>query len=108
MNKKLAGVVVALVVICCLNHQSVYAQSNIYKLHALFLYNFTKHVQWNDLGDNFTIGVFGSEKALKEIKANFSGKKVSGKEIKVINVGGIGDANGSQLVYMPKSNKTKS
>lgn len=67
MNEKLAGIVVALIFFCCLNHQSAYAQSNVYELHSLFIYNFTKHIQWNNIGDNFTIGVFGSQNALKEV-----------------------------------------
>ncbi len=81
MNKKLAGIAVVLAFYCCLNHQSVYAQSNVYKLHSLFIYNFTKHIQSNVVGDKFIIGVFCSQNALKEIKAIFAGKVVSEKEI---------------------------
>lgn len=84
-----------------------YGQANIYKIHSLFMYNFTKHIQWSEVGDTFTIGVFGSENALREVKSNLTGKKFLGKDIRVINVVGIGDANTSQLVYMPKSNKSK-
>ena len=47
------------------------------------------------------------EQTLKEVKANFKGKSFSGKEIRVINIVGIGDANASQMVYFPKSNKSK-
>ena len=90
-----------------INYNNAYAQANIYKLHSLFIYNFTKHIQWPEVGDKFTIGVFGNESALKEVKANFTGKKFSGKDIRVINIVGIGDANASQLVYMPKSTKSK-
>jgi len=104
---KLVRVIVIIAFFYSVNHSCVYAQANIYKLHSLFIYNFTKHIQWSEVGDNFTIGVFGSETALKEIKANFSGRKFSGKDIRVINVAGIGDANASQLVYMPKSTKSK-
>jgi hypothetical protein len=71
------------------------------------MYNFTKHIQWSEVGDVFTIGVFGSANALKEVKANFTGKKFSGKDFRVINIVGIGDVNASNLVYMPKSNKNK-
>lgn len=92
---------------CLLSISTAYSQANIYKLHSLFMYNFTKHVQWGTVGDTFTIGVFGSQTALKEVKANFQGKKFGSKEIRVINVVGIGDANASQMVYMPKSNKNK-
>ncbi len=83
------------------------AQTNVYKLHALFIYNFTKYIQWTSVGETFTVGVYGSETALKEIKANFVDKKFSGKEIRVINIAGIADANVCQLVYAPKSSKAK-
>ena len=98
---------VGLILISTLNLTPVFGQTNMYKLHSLFMYNFTKHIQWNEVGETFTLGVFGSEIALKEVKANLAGKKYLGKDIRVINVVGIGDANTSQLVYMPKSNKSK-
>ena len=101
---RIVGIVLLAVGIQC---NTVNAQTNLYKLHSLFLYNFTKHIQWSNVGDVFTIGVYGSNNAMQEVKANFNGKKFSGKEIRVINVAGIGDVNASQLVYMPKSNKSK-
>jgi len=107
MERQVFRIVGAIIVFFFICSGLVSAQSNIYRLHSLFIYNFTKHIQWTDVGDNFTIGVYGSENAMKEVKANFSGKKFSGKEIRVINVVGIGDANASQLVYVPKSNKSK-
>ncbi len=107
MRQKAILAISAVVIFCCASHNPVYAQSNIYKLHSLFMYNFTKHVQWENVGDKFTIGVFGSEKVLNEIKKNFAGKTFSGKEIRVINIVGVGDANASQMVYAPRSNKSK-
>jgi len=104
---KLFKIIFAIVFFWLIGNDAVHAQSNIYKLHSLFITNFTKHVQWNDIGDSFTIGVYGSANALKEIKANFTGKKFSGKDIIVISVSGIGEANACQLIYMPKSNKNK-
>ena len=107
MYKQLIRLVSVFIILYCTNINLAQAQANIYKLHSLFMYNFTKHIQWTEVGDIFTIGVFGSTNALNEVKANFTGKKFSGKEIKVINIAGIGDVNSSQMVYMPKSNKNK-
>jgi len=107
MYRQLNRILGLVIVLFCINTNYIQAQTNIYKLHSLFMYNFTKHIQWSDVGDKFTIGVYGSPIALKEVKANFTGKKFSGKEIRVINIVGIGDANASQLVYMPRSNKSK-
>jgi hypothetical protein len=81
------------------------AQDNIYKLHALFLYNFTKHVQWNEVGEIFTIGVYGSDLALSALKENLNGKKFGTKDIRVIRVAGLGDVKASQILFTPKSNK---
>ncbi len=107
MYKKLTWIIVGVAFFYGVNSYTVKAQSNIYKLHSLFMYNFTKHVQWQEVGDIFTIGVFGSDLALKEVKENFNGKKFSGKDIRVINIVGTGDVNASQMVYFPKSNKNK-
>ncbi len=84
------------------------AQANVYKIHSLFMYNFTKHIQWSeDVGDTFTIGVYGSNTALAEVRSNFSGKKFSGKDFRVINIAGLGDVKTSDMVYFPKSNKNR-
>lgn len=107
MNRKLNKIIIATVFICIVNQNTVQAQTSIYKLHSLFIYNFTKHIQWNSIGENFTIGVYGSEPAFKEVESNFSGKKVAGKEIQVIKVNNTGDVRTSQVVYTPKSNKAK-
>lgn len=107
MRNRITGTLVGMLIFGCLCSTSLKAQVNIYKLHSLFMYNFTKHVQWSEVGDNFTLGVFGSDLALKEVKANFEGKKYGGKDFRVINVAGIGDANACQMVYFPKSNKNK-
>jgi hypothetical protein len=107
MYRKFAWIIVGAVLVCSVSSSTVIAQTNIYKLHSLFMYNFTKHVQWKEVGDSFTVGVFGSDLALKEVKENFNGKKFSGKDIHVISITGTGDVNTCQMVYFPKSNKNK-
>lgn len=91
-----------------LQQNNTQAQANVYKIHSLFMYNFTKHIQWSeDVGDTFTIGVYGSNTALAEVRSNFSGKKFSGKDFRVINIAGLGDVKTSDMVYFPKSNKNR-
>lgn len=107
MIKKITKIPIVLILLYFTCIQSGYTQSSIYKVHSLFIYNFTKHIKWNGINESFTIGVFGSESAMKVIKKNFTGKKFSGKEIRIISIKELSDANQSQLVYMPKSNKNK-
>ena len=107
MKRAIAGFTLVMLYALVQMNQLQAQQSNIYKLHSLFIYNFTKHIQWNSVGESFTIGVYGSEAALKEVRANFADKKYSGKEFKIINIASVSDANSSNLVYFPKSAKNK-
>lgn len=83
------------------------AQSNFYKLHSLFIYNFVKNTQWQNVGNKFLIGVYGSDNAMKILKGNLAGKKAGSKDIEIVKVNSPADANNCQVVYAPKSNKTK-
>lgn len=82
--------------------------ANVYKVQSLFLYNFTKHVKWeNTEGSTFTVGIYGNSKAFSEIKANLGSKSVWGKKINVIVVTSPADLSKCHLAYMPKSNTKK-
>lgn len=83
------------------------AQTNFYKLHSLFIYNFIKNIQWQSVGDKFVIGVYGSDNAMKVLKENLAGKRMGSKDIEIIKVNTPSDADRCQVVYTPKSNKTK-
>jgi len=83
------------------------AQSNFYKLHSLFIYNFVKNIQWQNVGNKFLIGVYGSDNALKVLKENMAGRMAGSKNIEIVKVNSAADANNCQVIYAPKSNKTK-
>jgi len=86
---------------------NVQAQSNIYKLHSLFIYNFTKHIQWPQDGGSFTIGVYGSDIALNSLKSSLGTKKVWNQPINFVKIESAGDAASCHLIYAPKSNRSK-
>jgi hypothetical protein len=50
---------------------------------SLFIYNFTKHVEWpiEYNGTEFIIGVVGNEETIKQLESFMNQKKVSGKKI---------------------------
>lgn len=80
----------------------------VYRIQSLFLYNFTKHVKWeNTEGATFTIGIYGSPNAFSEIKSNLESKLVWGNKINVIQIESPEDINKCHIAYMPKSNKKK-
>jgi len=104
------SVVAAFLGLCIIGTMSeVRAQeTSIYRLQSLFLYNFTKHIKWENVeGQTFTVGIYGNTEALNEINANLSTKTVWGKNIKVIAINSAAEASKCQIVYLPKSNRKK-
>jgi hypothetical protein len=82
--------------------------SNLYRIQSLFLYNFTKHVKWEQSsGERFTIGIYGSTIAFNEIKQNLESKKVWGQDINIVEINSPSDANNCHIAYITKSNKRK-
>ncbi len=83
-------------------------ENNIYRLQSLFLYNFTKHVKWeNTEGSTFTVGIFGNQDAYNEIRNNLGDKMVWGNKINVIQINSSADISKCHIAYLPKSNKKK-
>ncbi len=85
----------------------VFGQANVYKLHSLFIYNFTKHIQWQETGGSFTIGVYGNDIAMNVLKENLENKKVWNQAINIVKVSSESDVTNCHMVYAPKSNRNK-
>ena len=108
MKGKLKMFVTVLGALMIFNATRTTAQvSSVYKLQSLFLYNFTKHVKWENAGGTFTIGIYGNNVAFKEIKESMENKRAWGNFIKVIEITSPADVSQCQIVYLPKSNKKK-
>ena len=83
------------------------AQSNVYKLHSLFVYNFVKNIKWENVGNEFVIGVYNNTAVIKEFNANFDNKNIGGKKFNIIQINSAAEASTCQIVYIPKSNRAK-
>jgi len=81
--------------------------TNIYRIQSLFLYNFTKHVKWENTEGTFTVGIYGNSKAFSEIKTNLANKNVWGKKVNIIEISSPSELANCHIVYLPKSNKKK-
>ncbi len=103
----------AIIAILCLGFMGMISvaqaqETSVYRLQSLFLYNFTKHIKWeNTEGQTFIVGIYGNAAALAEINNNLGSKVVWGKNIKVIAIKSAAEAANCQIVYLPKSNKSK-
>ena len=74
-----------------------------YKLHSLFIFSFTRYVQWPDAyneGD-FEIAVLGDTPLVDELKAMAQSKKVGDRSIKVTKVGSIADLKKCHILFLP-------
>ncbi len=101
---KITAFLVVVLTVISVSHSS--AQISSYKIQSLFLYNFSKHVKWENANSGpFTIGVYGNEKAFVEIKANLENKQVWGQNIQVISIGASADINKCHIAYVPMSGK---
>jgi hypothetical protein len=81
---------------------------SLYKIESLFLYNFTKHIKWEEGANSvFTVGVYGNNKAYEEMKTNLGNKMAWGNKINVKQISSPAEAKECQIVFMPKSNSNK-
>ncbi len=85
------------------NSQALLAQS--YQLHSVFLYSFTRYVQWPDEmnhGD-FDILVFGDSPITPELKKMADVKKVGDRAIKVYSIKSAAELRKCNILFIPAS-----
>jgi hypothetical protein len=85
-------------------HATVYGQLSTHKAHCLFVYNFTKYIQWPDgaIKDEFVIGVYGRSNIREELEKMSALKKAGDKTIKVIEVNNIDKIAGVHILFIPE------
>src|SRR5262245_54102519 len=76
-----------------------------YKMHSVFIYSFTRYVQWPDAysqGD-FEIMVLGESPILDELKAMAAAKKVGDRPIKVTKIKDPSEIRKCNILFVPIS-----
>jgi hypothetical protein len=80
-----------------------------YKLHSLFIFSFTRYVQWPEAYNNgdFEIVVLGESPIVDELKTMAQAKKVGDRNIKVTRVNSIGEIPKCHILFISsgKSNQ---
>jgi len=82
---------------------SLPAKSQDEKLKAIFVYNFTKYVNWPQRSGNFVITIIGKSPISAEIISIASKKTVGNSPIEVKVVDVPEEVTESQIVYIPAS-----
>ncbi len=76
------------------------------QLKAAFLVNFLKYVEWPGAGPTATICLFGRDQ-LGPYLANFEGRSIVGKELRVRRVNGPDQIADCQIVYIPDTEEAR-
>ena len=86
-----------------LSSNFLFAQNE--KLKTVFIYNFTKYIQWPVASDsdNFVIGVVGRTKLTKELEELAKVKKVGNKIIQVMKLENPSEAEGVNILVISES-----
>ncbi len=108
-NTKLKIIAIVAFLMIAIGITEAFSQgNNLYRMQSLFLYNFTKHVKWEEgKGERFTIGIYGNSAVFEEIKENLESKKVWGQDINIIEINSANEFSNCHIAYITKSNKKK-
>ncbi len=81
----------------------VWAQEGDYRIHAVFLYNFTKYVQWPPAGQSgdFVIGVVGNAPIYDELTKIPNGKMAGSQKIVVVKFKSADAITNCQILFVP-------
>lgn len=101
--KKITGVVAFLMVVYSLS-----AQTSINKAQAMFIYNFTRLIEWpaNYKTGPFVIGVYGSTSTFDELESYCSNKAVGSQTISIKKFASISEIGVCHILFVPL-NKAK-
>ncbi len=79
------------------------AQSPESKIKAIFIYNFTRHINWPESAGTFTIGIVGESDLALELEKIITNSQASSTRTVVIkklaNTQAVGNAQGYNILY---------
>ena len=82
---------------------SIIAHAQAYKQHPLFIYSFTRYIQWPDAyneGD-FEILVFGDSPIIEELNTMARAKKIGDRTIKVKKINTTAEIRKCNMLFIP-------
>lgn len=80
------------------------AQASNAKMESVFMYNFTKLVNWPVAyrSGNFVIGVLGNSPIVNELKNMAKTKKAGSQNIEIVTFGSVGAITKCHIIFVPK------
>lgn len=92
-----------------LSYNNVRAQVSNYKAYTLFVYNFTKYIEWPDgsIKDEFVIGVYGKSPIVEEFQKMAALKKAGDKTIRIIELNESNLASDVHILFITDEKSVK-
>ncbi|HCW06212.1 MAG TPA: hypothetical protein DGG95_02480 [Cytophagales bacterium] len=86
-----------------------FCQTQNYQTYTLFMYSFTKFVQWppEDAQGDFEIAVLGDSPIYNELKSMADKKKAGVRSIKVTKIASMAEYKKSHILYIPSDWSSK-
>ena len=87
--------------------QTASAQKSVYKVQSLYLYNFAKYIQWDEIGDKYVIGIFANADAFDELEAVLKPRQVNGKQFEIIKLKEESEMANCHIVFIDDSHAAR-
>lgn len=84
-------------------------EGNEYTIKALFIYNFTKYIEWpeQNISEHFKIGVMGEPIMNEKLAGILQGKKIYNRAFEIKTVNTIDEVAGCQILIISKNANDK-
>jgi hypothetical protein len=85
----------------------VMGQASVEAAQSMFIYNFTRLIEWPNKDGDFTIGVLGSGSLVSELSKTTAGKTVGQQKIVVKKIKDISEINKLNILFISSGNSGK-
>jgi len=95
-----------LVIVFLLVFNGAHANSQDYKFHSIFMYNFTKYIEWPDSykSGDFVIGVLGDSPIVEHLKNMAQVKSVGAQKFTIKVFSSAADVSQCHILFIPEFN----
>jgi hypothetical protein len=82
---------------------SLKASAQDYKFHSVFMYNFTKYIQWPSAyqSGDFVIGVLGDSPIIESLEKMAENKTVGTQKFAIVKYGSTADISKCHMLFIP-------
>ncbi|MCB0503884.1 MAG: YfiR family protein [Cyclobacteriaceae bacterium] len=80
------------------------AQATMTQVESLYIYNFIKNIQWNNVSDKYIIGVYANDETYDGFNKVLSVRKFNGKSIVLKKLDDASQASECHVVFVGQTN----